>query len=277
MKKDLAPASAPASNDVQVIDAKQSAAILKRCEEKIVDAQKHLRRGEMMNDGLRFVIGLQLTIARPHVPLAARGTNKAEEGDGFEAWYKEKFGLEKSTASNWMRFSGAVLGQAEKSKSPTVGLLEKLPQQLTQGEFAFDMMKVTSAIHELMGDDGMMDFIDKHAERKPLGGSRQIKFTCPHCGAINKGFTGRTVKCIDATCAKKITVKPDGPSAQEKIQQIIEGEREVGDALIVDVEQWMAREHSAEFGRDGLQRMLATQIEWGKKIKALLKKKKGQK
>lgn len=219
--KTLTPAT---TQPVEVIDAKQSAAILKRCEQKITEAQAHLKRGEQLNEGLRFVIGLQLNLARPYVALAARGSNKAEEGDGFEAWYKAKFGLEESTARNWMKFANTVLAVGQKSKSATVALLEKLPQQLTQGEFSFDMLKVTGAVLEVMGEDGMMDFIDKHAVKKPAG---PIKFHCLHCGAENSAVHGKKLKC--AECKKPITAVPDRKSDEQALKEDEQAARDYAD------------------------------------------------
>jgi hypothetical protein len=185
--------------------------------------------------------------------------------------------IEYATANSWMRLGDALIACETKNRSDQ--FFAELPKRLAQGEFNFEAEAKDAGeqAKQLMAGASIMDFIDANTERKPTGGSHQIKFTCPHCGAHNRGFVGRKVKCVDATCAKQITVKPDGPSAEEKIAQIIAGEKEVGEALLVDVEQWMAREHRAEAGRDLLQRMQATQIAWGKEIKALLKKKKGKK
>lgn len=161
-----------------------------------------------------------------------------------------------------VRFAGLTFGQcltlpetelpplAQKARDE----FEKLVMGKTARQLSFDWSTV--------GEDG---------GRKVPGGSHQIQFTCPHCGAPNKGFVGRQITCFAANCRKKITVKADGPTAQEKIEHIIEGEQEVALGLIASMNSWCAREYRAEAGRGLLQQMLDAQIELGKAIREALK------
>lgn len=254
-------------NSIEVFSPQESATILQRCEEKIETAYGHLRRGEQLNEGLRFVIGAQMNAAKPHITHGQ-----------FEDWLKERFPkIDIRTAQNWMKFADTVGTVVGKSKNETVSFLKNTPLQLTQGEFDWqaDLRAVTEAVSTLMGEDGMMDFIDKHAEKARRGGSRQIGFSCPHCGRKNKGFLGRTIVCANKDCAERITVRADGPTPAEKTQRMVEAEEEVLGALLASAEMWKLREDRSLANLGLLARAEQVFAEMTAESRRLLKLKKG--
>lgn len=184
---------------IEVFSPKESAEILERCEAKIETAYGHLRRGEQLNEGLRFVIGVQMLTAKPHITHGQ-----------FNDWLKERFPqIDYRTAANWMRFAETVGTVAAKSKNETVSYLKEAPLQLSQGEFDWssDLQAVSEAVTTLMKGQGMMEFIDRHAGRKHQGGAQRIAFTCPKCQAALKGLLGRKVEC--GQCGTRSTAKAD--------------------------------------------------------------------
>lgn len=207
-------ANKPASLEVVSANAEQSAAILTRCETRITKLNEQLAQGERLNEGIRFLIGAQMIVAKPHVPHG----NK--EGDGFQDWLKNKWPeIEYRTASNWMKFASTVLLVAPKQlKSETVSLFEKLPEHLANGGLnEKEQQGLLDLVPQVTRGMAMMDFIDEHAPRTPKGGARKISFHCPHCNTKNTGLFGREIKCAGEKCGKKITVKPDAdPEAEMK-------------------------------------------------------------
>lgn len=192
---------------VEVVTAKESAAILKRCEEHIDTALKHLDRTEQMSNGLRGVIGVQMRIAKPYIP----------HGD-YTAWLIANWPtLNYDTALSWMRLGDALIACETKNRSDR--FFSELPKRLAQGEFNFDVEAKDAGeqAKQLMAGASIMDFIADNTERKPTGGSHQIKFTCPHCGAINKEKHGKKLQCV--SCGKKITAVPDRKSDEAALAE----------------------------------------------------------
>ena len=184
---------------IEVFNAKESAEILKRCEAKIEKAHAELQRGEKLNEGLRFTLGVQMLTAKPHIPHGQ-----------FGDWLKERFPtIELRTAQNYMRFVEASVTAAGRSKNETVSFLKDAPKQLTQGEFDWtaDLQVLSDALSTLMKGQGMMEFIEKHAGRKVPGGAQRIGFTCPKCQAALKGLVGRKVQC--GACGEVSVAKAD--------------------------------------------------------------------
>jgi len=219
--------------EVVAVSEKQAAAILKSCEEKIEGALARIKRGEQLNNFDRLIIGNQIRIAKPHVPLAARGVNGhgSENGDGVENWLKTRFGLEKQTAHNYLRFSEAFLLAVE-SKSKTVGRLAKLLPEFSGGEIdgPTGNEEAVTLFTTIVGDDGMMDFIDKHAPRKK-GGLLPIKFHCPCCAdkgerTLLKQIAGRNIKC--PKCGHTVKAKPD-------VKETSDEDRQAADARLAEI------------------------------------------
>jgi hypothetical protein len=222
--------------EIVTVNAAESAAILKRCEENIGKSLERKKRGALLDNLENLSIGLQIRIAAPHVPMAARGVNGSgrEKGDGVAHWLKDTFNIEERTGNNYRRFADTFLLVAE-AKSETVSDLGKLLPQIAQGGLNLDDRNAVDVFSTVMGEDGMIDFIDKHAPKKPKGGARKIKFTCPHCSTGNTGIIGREITCTNEKCKKKITVKPDvDPEAEtkRKAEAINENAQEVVAAIV---------------------------------------------
>jgi len=109
-----------------------------------------------------------------------------------------------------------------------------------------------------------------------------ITFHCPHCGHQNKGKLNRWIKCGGESgkrkaesgngCGKKIQVRPDGQSAQEKIAASVKGEREVAQGILGDLLQWVKREHVGVTPRDLMLQLSDAFIEANKLAKRYLKR-----
>lgn len=252
-----------------IITAKESATILKRCEGQIQTALNHLERTEQLSNGLRGVIGVQMALAKPHIPHGNSG-----DGDGFKTWLNDRWPqIEYATANSWMKLGQSLIAAEEKSKSGSDQFFKLLPEKLSQGVFDFerDGAEAASAAKALMAGDSIQDFIGKHTERVRPGGSRQIQFTCPKCHGKNKGFPGRTITCSHQECGARITVKADGPSPQAKVEAIIAEEEELLGHLCASIELWKARPHRDQNNQGLLRRAVDLSVEWHKELERLMK------
>lgn len=187
----------------------ESAALLRKCEERITSYAQNLKRGEMLNDGWRFLMGAQMVLAKPHVP------HGNSEGDGFQKWLAERWpDIEERTARNWMRGAtvlienwqaGKFLPKAHGGKTETVSFFKSIPEKLSNGDLTDDERQLCfDGLSEVTGGS-LLQFARQHS--KPRGGARRITFPCPHCQHENKGVIGREIKC--GGCGKKIEVKPE--------------------------------------------------------------------
>lgn len=246
-----------------IITAKESATILKRCEGQIQTALNHLERTEQLSNGLRGVIGVQMALAKPHIP----------HGD-FKGWLAEKWPQIKYDAANeWMNLGRSLIAAEEKAKNGPGPFFKLLPEKLSQGVFDFerDGAEAASAAKALMAGDSIDAFIGRHTERVRPGGSRQIQFTCPKCHGKNKGFPGRTITCSHQECGARITVKADGPSPQAKVEAIIAEEEELLGHLCASIELWKARPHRDQNNQGLLRRAVDLSVEWHKELERLMK------
>lgn len=257
----------------EVMDPKQSAAILARCEKQITTLHGQLAKGENLNKGLRFLIGCEMITARPHIPLAGRGnTGDASEGDGFENWVRNNWPtLHERSAQRYMKLASTVLAAAPKCKSDTVSLLRNTPQLLAQGELDLGMQEqICAAAAELIGDRSDAEFI-KEFTPKP---ARKITFSCPHCGAKNEGIFGREYKCVNRECGERIKAKDDAPTPEETVKARIAQANDLMRAALNAVQLIRGHDHAMDADAAVITAFRDECIEGSKAAKAWLKKRK---
>jgi len=154
--------------------------ILARCEKRITALHATLQNGERINEGMRFLIGAAMIVAKPHVPHG-----NSDKADGFGEWCESKFKIEPRTAQNWMKFATAMFhaAQGRQLKSETVSLFKQLPDRLADGGIDDKQRaEIIDLVPVITKGVPMMDFIRQNSEN---GGSRQITFHCPHCATEN--------------------------------------------------------------------------------------------
>jgi hypothetical protein len=254
---------------VEVIDPKQSAAILNRCEKQITFSLDQLKRGERLTEGLRFLLGAQMIAAKPHVP------HGNSDGDGFQPWLASKFPqIEYRTAANYMKFANTVLAVAPKElKSETVSLFKQLPERIAAEEITeSDQQTIIEMVPQVTDGEPMMAFI-KANSAKP---SRKITFHCPHCGAENTGFIGRDITCVNNECGETITVE-ETTTPEEQIQAAIKDAEDLCTHAINALRVVREHKHRHDISADLLRALIDESIETNKEAKSILKKRKTKK
>lgn len=254
------------TTELEIVSANpaESKALLEKVGARIEQHAQFLQRGERINDGWRVVIGLELTLAKPHL----------DHGQFIPFMAKVLPGYDRRTALLWMEFAEVVITKCDQRSH-----LKLLPEKVQNGGVSeTELPSIVDDLEKLTGGKSFREFMADPASRK-------IDFHCPHCGHENRGFPGRTLKCgasaqaqgKEEGCGKKITVQEDKPTAGDKVAEMIAAEKEVAEDLIAKLEQWRARQHRSEAGRELLLQLSAALVEANKETKALLKAQRAKK
>jgi hypothetical protein len=221
------------SEDLEVVTANsaESKAIVAKCGERIAQHAVHLKKGERMNDRWRLLIGLELSLAKPHMDHG--------EFEPFTEKLLPDYG--KRTAERWKNFAETAI-----AKSDTVSFLKLLPEKAQNGGIsAREFATLDKELNDLLGEQSYDDWTDENAPKKAKGGLRKIKFHCPHCSTENTGLFGREITCVNGQCKKKITAKPDvDPEVELKRlrEEATEAANSLADEGVVFFETRMAQE-----------------------------------
>lgn len=253
----------------EVIDPKQSANILARCEKQIDFAIEHLKASDRISEGWRFLVGAQMLAAKPHLPHGNEG-----KGDGFRAWVEKRFPtIEERTATNYLKFASTILAVAPKLKMETVSIFKQLPEKLRSDELTEPEQKtILQLVPEVTKGAPMMQFI-KEQTPKP---DRKIEFPCPHCGHANKGIVGREITCANKECGETIKVT-ETETPEQMVKAMIQQAEELVTAAVHALRVAREHEHAGDVSTDALSALRDECIEAGKAVKALLKKRKAKK
>lgn len=210
-----------ANPPLEVIDAKQSAAILKDGIAKIDHLDSLAKRGEALNSMTRMAIGAQLSRIKPHIP---HGNSEEGDGDGFVKVI-ERWGYNPRTAREWIQQFSVLIAQAPKKlKTADAAVFTRmLAEGLTEGE----EQKALALIPQITGGQSISDFVDANAERRK-GGLMPIRFHCPTCreqkvNTLLKQIAGRKIKCpkCGETCKAKPDVKDASAADRERADEAL--------------------------------------------------------
>jgi hypothetical protein len=221
--------------EVVAANSAESKAIVAKCGERIERYNGHLQSNERINNRWRALIGLELSLAKPHLVHG--------EFEPFVAKRLPQY--EKRTAERWIEFAEVAI-----AKSDPGSLLKQLPEKAQNGGISDrDFSALDQELKNLIGDKPFDEFVEANKPRAPKGGLRKIKFHCPHCSTENTGLFGRTITCANDQCKKKIHVKPDvDPEAELKRlrEEATEAANSLADEGVVFFETRLAQEKMSD-------------------------------